>query len=51
MAALITLEEQAQKPFLNPVEMNNKDFKEVIANLRTSPNWPNMFRDVLVAIL
>ena len=40
-----TLEEQAQKPFLNPVEMNNKDFKKVIANLRTSPT-ANMFRDV-----
>jgi cytochrome c peroxidase len=40
-----TLEEQAQKPFLNPIEMNNKDLNEVIANLRTSPT-ANMFRDV-----
>ncbi len=40
-----TLEEQAQKPFLNPLEMNNKDANEVIANLRTSPT-ANLFRDV-----
>jgi len=40
-----TLEEQAQKPFLNPVEMNNKDLNEVIANLRSSQT-ANMFRDV-----
>jgi cytochrome c peroxidase len=40
-----TLEEQAQKPFLNPVEMNNKDVNEVITNLRSSPS-ANMFRDV-----
>lgn len=40
-----TLEEQAQKPFFNPIEMNNKDVNEVIANLRSSPT-ANMFRDV-----
>ncbi len=40
-----TLEQQAQKPFLNPIEMNNKDANEVIANLRSSPT-ANLFRDV-----
>lgn len=32
-----TLEQQAQKPFLNPVEMNNASPADVIARLRTSP--------------
>jgi cytochrome c peroxidase len=40
-----TLEEQAQKPFLNPIEMNNKDAADVIAKLRTSPT-ANLFREV-----
>jgi cytochrome c peroxidase len=39
-----TLEEQAQKPFLNPVEMNNASISDVIARLRTSPT-ANIFRD------
>lgn len=32
-----TLEQQAQKPFLNPVEMNNASPAAVVARLRTSP--------------
>ncbi len=40
-----TLEEQAQKPFLNPIEMNNKDAADVIAKLRTSPT-ANLFREI-----
>lgn len=32
-----SLEEQAQKPFLNPVEMDNASPADVIARLRTSP--------------
>lgn len=32
-----TLEQQAQQPFLNPVEMNNASAAAVIARLRTSP--------------
>lgn len=40
-----TLEEQAQKPFLNAVEMNNADVNEVITRLRSSPT-SNLFRDV-----
>lgn len=40
-----SLEEQAQKPFLNPAEMNNKDAADVVAKLRASTN-ANLFREV-----
>lgn len=40
-----SLEEQAQKPFLNPAEMNNKDAVDVVAKLRASTN-ANLFREV-----
>ncbi len=40
-----TLEEQAQKPFLNPKEMNNANADEVISRLRTSPT-ANLFLEV-----
>ena len=34
-----TLEEQAQKPFLNPLEMGNTDAAMVVRKLQTSPNY------------
>jgi cytochrome c peroxidase len=34
-----TLEEQAEQPFLNPLEMGNKDAAAVIARLQSSPNY------------
>lgn len=34
-----TLEEQAQKPFLNPLEMGNTDVGSVITKLESSPNY------------
>lgn len=43
-----TLEEQAQKPFLNPREMNNDSVTELINRLRASPN-ANRFRQVFGA--
>ncbi len=35
-----TLEEQAQKPFLNPLEMGNVSVASVITNLENSPSYP-----------
>ena len=34
-----TLEEQAQKPFLNPLEMGNTDANMLIGKLKNSPNY------------
>ncbi len=35
-----TLEEQAQKPFLNPLEMNNPDVQKVIDKIREAGYYP-----------
>jgi cytochrome c peroxidase len=35
-----TLEEQAGKPFLNPLEMNNTDAAMVVSKLRNAPYYP-----------
>src|SRR6185436_14082457 len=40
-----TLEEQAAKPFLNPLEMNNADQAEVVAKLRRAP-YRGLFEQV-----
>lgn len=40
-----TLEEQAAKPFLNPLEMNNADSAEVVAKLRRAP-YRRLFEQV-----
>lgn len=40
-----TLEEQAQKPFLNPIEMANVDAAMVVSKLQSSPNY-GLFKQV-----
>jgi cytochrome c peroxidase len=41
-----SLEAQAQKPFLNPVEMNNTSAADVVARLRVSPASAGLFMQV-----
>lgn len=40
-----SLQRQAQQPFLNPLEMNNRDLAMVVAKLQQAPYYP-MFRQV-----
>ena len=44
-----TLEEQAQKPFLNPLEMNNSDLSAVVEKVKAASYYPN-FKKIYGAI-
>lgn len=42
----VDLEDQAQHPFLNPVEMGLADHEPILAIVRTDPEYKQAFRDV-----
>lgn len=41
-----TLEDQAKGPLINPVEMGNKDHKQVVSRLQQIPGYVDMFKKV-----